>query len=138
MANVTCVPGIEVTNDALVVIVDLAAGMPAIGVHIGGGIHVNMPPTWDAQGATPPGWTKHLETNWVQGPLVSAVPMSNSDVTLLQAAPAQARLSVGQIATLAAAIAARVPVDLEAGAYIPKASAVASAQIEALTEEKIP
>lgn len=39
--------------------IDKAYGYPRKGVHVGGGIHVDMPDTWDGTGATPPGWSKH-------------------------------------------------------------------------------
>jgi len=39
-------------------IISKLEGLPKIGTHIGGGIHVTMPDTWDGTGACPPGWTQ--------------------------------------------------------------------------------
>lgn len=36
---------------------DAAIGPPVRGVHIGEGIHVSMPETWDGAGAVPLGWS---------------------------------------------------------------------------------
>lgn len=41
----------------LIIIMDKALSFPAAGVHIGEGIHVNMPESWDGTGEVPEGWT---------------------------------------------------------------------------------
>ena len=38
-------------------------GYPLVGQHVGGGIHVPMPPTWDGIGVVPPGWTAYSEAD---------------------------------------------------------------------------
>lgn len=38
-------------------------GLPLPGVHVGGGVHVDMPKTWDGTGPTPPGWTAYGESS---------------------------------------------------------------------------
>lgn len=38
-------------------------GLPLIGEHVGGGIHVDMPKTWDGTGPTPPGWTAYGQSS---------------------------------------------------------------------------
>ncbi len=124
MANVQkCAQGLEATNDALNAIVNKALGYPKIGTRLGGGIHVPMPPTWDGQGATPPGWTKQVVANYVASALDSALPLPDALVAQLQAGPAQALLSAAEQLTLATAIAARVTVDLDAGGRVPKPTA---------------
>lgn len=36
---------------------DKLLGYPARGTHVGAGVHVPMPDTWDGTGDCPPGWT---------------------------------------------------------------------------------
>lgn len=115
-----CATGTEANADALLAIVVKALAYPQIGTHVGGGIHVTMPPTWDGTGPCPPGWTKQPVAVWVQTVNAAAVPVSDALAALLQGAPAQARLSGTEKTTLSAAIAARAIVDLEAGVYVPK------------------
>lgn len=135
MANIQkCAQGVEATNDALSAIVSKALAYPKPGAHVGGGIHVNMPATWDGQGATPIGWTKQPVANWVASPVDSAVPISDALAAQLQAGPAQALLSGAEQATLAAALLARTSIDLEAGNYLQKASAAAT---QAIAEQEI-
>ncbi len=132
MANLQrCATGTEAANDALNDVVSKAMALPAAGAHIGGGRHVDMPQTWDGQGATPPGWTKRATANYVINASTAALPLEDSLVTILQGGQAQARLTGPEIATLAQAIAGRVTVDLDAGGYVPKASAVAKSQAAA-------
>ena len=38
-------------------------GFPLVGRHIGGGVHVPMPPTWDGTGPVPPGWTAYSDAD---------------------------------------------------------------------------
>lgn len=122
MANLQkAVQGTEAANDSLNAIVNKALAHPKVGSHIGGGAHVNMPPTWDGTGQTPPGWTKQAIANYVASPTTAALPISDALAAQLQAAPAQALLSAPEQATLAAAIAGRVVVDLDAGGLVPKA-----------------
>lgn len=135
MANQKCAAGSDATCDALQAIVNKALGYPKIGVHVGGGLHVVMPPTWDGQGAVPAGWTKSAVPVWMKDALTSWVPIPDTQATVLQGAPAQALLSAGEQTTLAAAIAARVTIDPEAQGAGPKVSAVAAAQVAAAEQE---
>ncbi len=128
--NQRCATGTEAANDALNAVVSKALALPAVGAHVGGGVHVAMPPSWDGQGATPPGWTKQAVANHVLNASTAALPLEDSLVTLLQGGQAQERLSGPEIATLAQAIAGRVVVDLEVG-YVPKASVLKSEAVKA-------
>ena len=126
MANVQkCAQGTEGAGDSLVAIINKALGYPKRGSHIGGGVHVTMPASWDGSGATPPGWTKQATANWVAAALDAAVPISDALATELQLPANLALLSAGEQTTLLAAISARANVDLETGIYIPKANAAA-------------
>lgn len=40
--------------------IDRLLGLPAAGIHIGGGRHVPMPASWDGSGLTPFGWTRNF------------------------------------------------------------------------------
>lgn len=46
-----------------VVLENKVLGFPLVGVHVGGGIHVDMPATWDGNGLVPPGWTAYSDAN---------------------------------------------------------------------------
>lgn len=88
-------------RNALAGVLDRAWSQPAIGVHVGGGIHVSMPATWDGNGPVPPGWTSHqahrndpIETIWLPEP---------------ETATKLARLTAGERAQLAAARAQAEP-----------------------------
>jgi hypothetical protein len=121
MATLLCVTGAEAEMDALNAIVSKALGYPRPGVHVGGGRHVDMPEQWDGRGDAPLGWTKQYTANWVATAQVAAVPLSNAEEVELQRPAAQANLSVSERLTLAAALGARVLVDLST--YTPKAEA---------------
>lgn len=128
MANLQkCAQGTEAANDALNAIVDKALVYPKIGVHIGKGPHVPMPPSWDGQGALPPGWTRHIVANYVASAATSALPIPDDLAALLQGPPAQANLSGAEKGTLTAAINGRATVDLDVGGYVPKAASAALA-----------
>lgn len=93
-------------RNAIAAILDKAWLQPARGTHVGGGIRVPMPATWDGNGLVPPGWTSHqahrsdpAETIWLPEPETS---------TKL------ARLTPGEQAQLAAARAQAEPHDSEA------------------------
>jgi len=133
--NQKCAQGAEATNDALLLVVNKALGYPKPPVWIG-----TPPPgvvqSWDGQGPTPIGWTKQPVANYVASALDSALPLPDALVAQLQAGPAQALLSAAEQLTLATAIVARVTVDLDAGGYIPKASAVAQAAMVVEEETK--
>ncbi len=132
MANLQkSVSATEASNDALNAIVSKALGYPVIGVNIGNGPHVAMPPTWNGSGQCPPGWTKQAIANYVASPASAALPIPDTLATQLQAGPAQARLTGPEQATLAAAIAGRSLVDLDVGGLLPKASAAAKVALEA-------
>lgn len=115
-----CVPGTAIANANLSTIVaKCLGGYPKIGSHIGGGIHVNMPPTWDGTGATPPGWTKSPQVVWGATALDSQLPIDDAMATLLVIPANQARLTAPELSALNAGLAARVLVDLETGNYVP-------------------
>lgn len=121
MANVQkSASGTEANMDALGLIVSKALGYPIVGTHVGGGLHVSMPATWDGQGACPPGWTKVAVSTWVASASSAALPISDAMATQLQSAPALSRLTPGEQGQLTAALSGRGNVDLEAGAFTPK------------------
>jgi hypothetical protein len=119
MANLQkSVPGSALANATLAAIVTKCLGSyPFPGVHSGAGAHVNQPPTWDGTGNTPPGWTKAPQVVWGATALDSQFPMDDAMATQLQIPGNQARLTAPELATLTAAIAARVTVDVSA--YVP-------------------
>jgi hypothetical protein len=128
MANIQkCATGTEITNDALVAIVNKALGYPKVGMHLGGGKHADMPASWDGQGKAPPGWTKSATANWVASALSAAVPIPDTLATELQKPASLSLLSAAEQTTLLAAIAARSNVDTETGNFVPKASAAVQA-----------
>lgn len=131
MANIRkCASGTEAASDALVAIIDKALAYPKKGTRVGGGRHAAMPETWDGQGRTPPGWTKHAVANWVASAASAVVPITDDMATLLQRPAALARLNAGEQTVLLTAIAARSDVDTEAGEFRPKASAAGQAESE--------
>jgi len=119
------VPGLETASDALNVIVAKCTGHPKIGSHIGGGLHVSMPPSWDGQGGCPPGWTKQPTAVWVISATDTVLVIDDTLATALALPANQARLTSAEITTLNAALAARVSVDT--ANYVPKAAASAAA-----------
>lgn len=123
--------GTEAASDATNAIINKALAFPKVGIRASGGGHPNMPATWDGQGACPFGWTKQQQQVWVASASDAILPLPDALVPLLQAAPAQARLTGPEIAALATAIAGRSTVDLDAGAWVPKAEAVSQATLEA-------
>lgn len=125
MAKDKSATGTEAEMDSVLVIIDKALGFPKPGQHVGGGIHVPMPQTWDGQGATPPGWTKSVSAVWVASATDAAIPLSDTLAADLQGAPAQARLTGQERATLATAIAGRSQVELDG--RTPKAKAAQGA-----------
>lgn len=120
--------GTEASNDSLNLIVSKAMGHPKVGTHVGGGVHVNMPATWNGSGPTPPGWTKQVVAVYVASASDTVLPLPDTLVSILQGGPAQSLLTGPEIATLAAAISGRVTVDLDAGTYSPKANAAQAAR----------
>jgi hypothetical protein len=125
MAKDKSATGTESEMDAVRVVIDKALGFPKAGQHVGSGIHVPMPQTWDGQGPTPPGWTKSASSVWVASATDAAIPLSDALAAELQGAPAQARLTGSERATLATAIAGRSQVELDG--RTPKASAAQGA-----------
>jgi len=119
-----CVPGLESTNDALVIITDTAAGYPKAPSASTTGSHPPIQQSWNGQGPTPVGWSRHFTANWTKGALDAQVPISDTEAAALQTPSALANLNAGQITTLTTAILARVEVDLGAQGYVPKANGV--------------
>jgi hypothetical protein len=103
----------EASADSLSATVDLIYGWPQPGVRVGGGGHVTMPPTWNGQGATPPGWTKRQDAVWLKSASDCWYPMPDNIVAL---AAASGNLTGPQKASIASAGAGRVDVpDLTQG-----------------------
>jgi hypothetical protein len=112
--------GTEAQADALQAAMNKGLGYPLVGTHIGGGLHVTMPASWNGTGSCPPGWTKHVVGVWRLDALNAGVPIADVLAALLQSAPVQALLSAPEQTALAAAIAARVSQDLDALLYVQK------------------
>jgi hypothetical protein len=117
--------GTEAQMDALSAVVDKALGFPMRGTNVGGGQHVVSPETWDGTGETPLGWTKSATAPWTASATDAVLPIPDDLVTELQRPAAQVRLTGGERATLATAIAARTAVVLDG--RTPKARAAEKA-----------
>lgn len=126
MANIQrCQQGTEAACRTTNALVSKALVYPQVGSHVGGGLHVNMPPTWDGQGATPPGWTKQAVSVYLVDALTAALPLPDDLVALVNAAPAQARLTGLERAAFATTVLGRALVDLDA--YLPEVVSMAAA-----------
>jgi hypothetical protein len=128
MATEKCRIATEALNDSLGLTLDKALGLPLPGKHVGGGLHVAMPATWDGSGATPPGWTKRASINYVLNASQSAFLLPDWLGDLVTNSPYYAGLSGAEKGQLTAALAARVPFDLETPGYNPKQEAVSLKQ----------
>lgn len=78
-------------------------GLPLKGRHVGGGVHVPMPDTWDGTGATPPGWTAYGQSSMVQATVNSYVAELDP---ITQDSTAVAALSPADKTTLTTVLAA--------------------------------
>lgn len=125
MPTQRCAAGTEAASDALRAIINKALQFPRVGTHVGGGIHVTMPASWDGQGATPPGWTKHVASEYVVNASTAWVAIPDDTAALLSAPEAAGRLTGPELAALVQAINERANVDPEAQGGSPKANAVA-------------
>jgi hypothetical protein len=93
---------------------DKLLSLPAKGVHVGRGIHVPMPASWDGNGKPPMGWTSY-RTSTIKHPTLSqwATPM-DAKVSTALVGPDASKLTAAEKTKLAAADAAAVttlPVD---------------------------
>lgn len=93
--------GTKTDCEELARILDKADGGPKLGVHVGGGVHVEMPATWDGTGEVPPGWTSHKASVRANVDSTFAIEMpTDSDTTKLTAAELaklQASLAVAEV-----------------------------------------
>jgi hypothetical protein len=87
---------------------DKLLSLPAKGVHIGGGIHVPMPDTWDGNGKPPMGWTSY-RTSSIKHPTLAqwATPM-DAKVSTALVGPDASKLTAAEKTKLAAADGAAV------------------------------
>lgn len=120
--------GTEAQMDALRVLVDKALAYPRKGTHVGRGPHVAMPDTWDGTGPTPLGWAKSATVPWVASASDAVLPIPDDLAAELQGAPAQARLTGPERASVASAIAGRGSTVLDG--RTPKANAAQGAAEE--------
>jgi len=130
------ITGTEAACDSVAAVVDKALGYPKKGTHVGGGIHVDMPATWDGQGATPPGWTKRHTTVYTASPSDAALQLEAATVAAVQAS-GLVNASEILVVTSAAGVTQNVPDPSNGGARTPKASAspaVGAAEAEAETK----
>ena len=108
--NQPCVTGTERACEALVKIIARALGYPKRGT-VGPGATVQS--TWNGIGNVPAGWVLRPTTTWYISPSSCAVPIPASMQAELAAAPAQARLTPADRASLNAGLAAIGTVNLD-------------------------
>ncbi len=92
---------IEQTQDKLL-------GYPSAGAHVGGGIHVEMPDTWDGVGKPPPGWSSYSESSVAHPTLPQFAAIIDPDAGAALGNGRAVRLTGPERAALAADIAAGV------------------------------
>lgn len=97
--------------DMLQAIINKALNCPRIGAHVGGGLHVLMPDTWDGVGACPLGWTKDAVLV-LNGSTDSLVVLPDNAVADLAKPAAQAKLTPVEKTAVTNAVASRVEKDL--------------------------
>lgn len=115
--NQPCVAGTESACEALCLIIARALGYPKRGTA---GPGANVPATWNAVGNVPIGWTLRPTTTWYQSITTCAVPIPSAMQMELAAAPAQARLTPIDRASLNTALAAISTINLDSyGAKTP-------------------
>lgn len=93
---------------------DKLLGYPLAGVHFGGGVHVDMPVTWDGTGTAPPGWSSYRGSSKQHPTLLQfAIPI-DPDASNAMGNGRRARLSALEQTKMAADLAAAIaqlPVD---------------------------
>lgn len=97
----------EATQDKLL-------GYPLVGVHIGGGRHVDMPATWDGSGDVPPGWTSYKGSTRQHPTLAQWATPLDDQAAAAMANGRRAKLSALEQTKMSADLAAAVvslPVD---------------------------
>lgn len=75
---------------------DKLLGLPLKGTHVGGGLHVDMPDTWNGSGKVPPGWSSYLGSSFKH-------PTLSQWATLLDPNLAAALLDSGKTSKLSGA-----------------------------------
>lgn len=127
------IPTTEPNADSLLATVDKALGNPRRGVHIGGGMHCDMPDTWDGTGATPPGWTRSQFEEYKLSASDTWLPLD--DATLI-AVQSSILATAAEKAAVTAAAASRVDVsDLSDGGKRTPKSAQGQAKSQGQLEQ---
>jgi hypothetical protein len=88
---------------------DKLLGYPLAGVHVGGGRHVPMPPTWDGNGAVPIGWTSYRGSSRQHPTLPQYATPLDPDAPNAMANGRRARLNTAEQAKMTADLAGAVP-----------------------------
>lgn len=102
-----CLLGTDAALSPVATAVNAALGYPKKGSHIGGGIHVNMPPTWDGTGPTPPGWTSKHQALFENGLADACYPLDDATVA---AVAASATAQAADKSLVASVVASRIDV----------------------------
>lgn len=87
---------------------DKLLGYPLAGLHVGGGRHVSMPPTWDGNGAVPIGWTSYKGSTRQHPTLPQYATPIDPESTPAMANGRRNRLNAGEQTKMAADLAAAV------------------------------
>ena len=109
----------EVTQDKLL-------GYPLAGVHVGGGRHVDMPASWDGNGAVPIGWTSYKGSSRQHPTLPQWATTLDPDAPAAMANGRRNRLNASEQTKMTADLAAAVPT--LPGDWLPGASETLKAE----------
>ncbi len=104
---------------------DKLLGYPLAGVHVGGGRHVDMPASWDGNGAVPIGWTSYKGSSRQHPTLAQWATPLDPECTAAMGNGRRARLNASEQTKMTADLATSVvslPSDwFPAGAQAAKA-----------------
>jgi type IV secretory pathway protease TraF len=92
---------VEQTQDKLL-------GYPRVGVHVGGGVHVAMPATWDGTGSVPVGWTSYRGSGRQHPVRQEFAVLVDPECTAALANGRRARLTAQEQTKMAADVAAAI------------------------------
>jgi hypothetical protein len=113
MTTMPAVAGTEGNCEALASLIARALGYPKRSTSAVTARRITVQATWNGIGDTPVGWTKRPTTTWFLSSSSCIVPIPDAMATELAAAPAQARLTPVDRASLTAALAARSSVTVD-------------------------
>lgn len=87
---------------------DKLLGYPLAGVHVGGGRHVDMPPTWDGSGAVPIGWTSYKGSSRQHPTLAQFATPVDDECAAAMGNGRRARLNAGEQTKMSADLVAAI------------------------------